>query len=295
MKKRYVVLLTALSVCFVFVFSISFYLFEAVLARNGTANMLVVPTYIPVANIDSFSNEVSINNDGLDLFGYTMEQDSNTWVIVVHGYNTGGTTMNWASNEFYKMGYNILAIDLRGHGKSDGDFIGLGWLDQHDIVRWVEFLEEYDDGCDIVLYGVSMGATAIMNAASLGLSDSVKVVIEDSGFSEAWSLFKYHMQETFTVPTFPFLNVTNLIVKLRLGFSLKSGPIQAIENNEIPIMFIHGTQDSLIPISMVDELYEACNSDKELYIIEGAGHVESNEIDKSYWNKIHEFINKYGL
>lgn len=295
MKNRYVVLLTSFFVSLVFIVFVSYYLFVAVLSRDGSAKLLL-PSYDTVVNgSDSYTNEVVIVNDGLNLQGYMMEQESASWMIVVHGYNTSGQSMYWASSQFYKMGYNVLAIDLRGHGSSDGSFVGLGYLDQYDIVAWIDYLESYDKDCLIGLYGVSMGASAIMNAATLGLSEQVKVIIEDSGFSNPYDVFSYHMQDTFTVPTFPFLNITNLIVQAKLGFNLKSGPIVGIENNTIPILFIHGDKDSLIPLEMAKDLYDQTVSEKELYIIENAGHVEGNEMDREYWNNVYAFTKKNGL
>lgn len=295
MKKRYVILLTAICVVLIGVISTSDYLFVALLARDGKVNLFVPSLQVEVSTSQQYSNEVSIVLDNLNLYGYTMEQDTNEWIIVVHGYNTSGKQMYWASSEFYKRGYNVLAIDLRGHGQSEGDYIGLGSLDQYDVCAWISFLEEYDKDCKIGLYGVSMGASAIMNAASNGLSDRVLVVMEDSGFSKPWDVFEYHMKETFTIPTFPFLNITNLLVNYKLGYSLKLGPIDIIENNTIPTLFIHGTNDFLIPMQMVNDLYDLATCTKELYLIEGAGHVEANEVDSHYWDNLVEFMKKNGL
>ena len=79
--------------------------------------------------LDNNSREVEIiSRDGLKLKGYEIkaEEESNIWVIAVHGYMSQGTDMVQCIQYFRKFGYNSLIIDLRAHGKSEGTYMGMG-------------------------------------------------------------------------------------------------------------------------------------------------------------------------
>ena len=100
-----------------------------------------------VSTIDSktwllkYSNyeDLFINSkDNLKLHNFLIknENKSNKWVIAVHGYTSQGTYMASYAQNFYDMGYNIIIPDLRGHGKSEGTYIGMGWDERFDCSFW---------------------------------------------------------------------------------------------------------------------------------------------------------------
>ena len=85
------------------------------------------------------------------------------------------------ARQFYERGYNVLLPDLRGHGRSDGNIIGFGYLDGLDILDWCKELEK-QGASDILLYGVSMGAASVMMCADVE-GYPIRAIIEDCGFS----------------------------------------------------------------------------------------------------------------
>lgn len=97
------------------------------------------------------------SHDELILAGYTFEQESDKWAIIVHGYQGKASSMFYQAMKFYEKGFNVLTIDCRGHGKSEGDAIGMGWLDRLDVLEWIDFILDLSPQAKIVLYGVSMG------------------------------------------------------------------------------------------------------------------------------------------
>ena len=243
---------------------------------------------------DVFTNSF----DGLKLHAYEVVSNKNTnkWAVTVHGYMTDAFSLSTKALHYYDIGYNILAVDLRGHGKSKGNYIGMGYHDAKDLIEWLKYIVSKDSECEILVHGVSMGAATVMIASSQEeLPKNVKVIIEDCGYSSALEQFKYQLKKLFNVPSFPILNIANLIVKIKAGYYLNEAcPIECVKNSKVPMMFVHGDDDTFVPFYMLDELYEACTSEKKKLIIEGASHAhaESENPDK-YWGEIDSFVNKY--
>ena len=243
---------------------------------------------------DVFTNSF----DGLKLHAHEVVSNKNTnkWAVTVHGYMTDAFSLSTKALHYYDIGYNILAVDLRGHGKSKGNYIGMGYHDAKDLIEWLKYIVSKDSECEILVHGVSMGAATVMIASSQEeLPKNVKVIIEDCGYSSALEQFKYQLKKLFNVPSFPILNIANLIVKVKAGYYLNEAcPIECVKNSKVPMMFVHGDDDTFVPFYMLDELYEACTSEKKKLIIEGASHAhaESENPDK-YWGEIDSFVNKY--
>ena len=84
----------------------------------------------------NYTDEYITSSDNLKLHSYQVknENKSNKWAIVVHGYTSEGKKVSSYAKKYYDMGYNVLIPDLRGHGLSEGDYIGMGWDDRLDII-----------------------------------------------------------------------------------------------------------------------------------------------------------------
>lgn len=244
------------------------------------------------------SKEVTIKSqDNLTLHGYELSQATatNKWVIVIHGYMSEGKRMINSAKHFYDRGYQVLVVDLRGHGKSEGDYIGMGWHDRLDILKWIEYLNQKQLDCQIVLYGVSMGAATVMMTTGEELSSNVKCAIEDCGYSSVWEEFAMQLEELFHLPTFPVLNAANLVSRIRAGYSFKeASSVEQLKKSKTPTLFIHGDQDTFVPYKMLDIVYEAAKCEKQKLVIEGAEHAESANVNEElYWKTIEKFIEKY--
>lgn len=243
-------------------------------------------------------NDIFIHSrDNLKLHAYEFksQKHTNEWVIVVHGYMGEAIDMSYNVHQFYEMGYNVLAPDLRGHGQSEGKYIGMGWDDHYDLIKWINYLISEDPNCEIILYGVSMGATTIMNVSGEKLPTQVKLAIEDCGFTSVWDILKYQMNEIFDLPSFPLLNITDIITQIKCGYSFKEADTrEQLAKAKIPILFIHGNLDTFVPFYMLDELYESANCPKEKLVIKNAWHGVSSKVDPlTYWNKVKSFIDRY--
>lgn len=236
------------------------------------------------------------SKDGLKLHNYLLRNDStDRWIITVHGYTSEGKLMASYARKFYAMGYNVILPDLRGHGQSEGDYIGMGWDERFDIIDLIQYIVDNNENSQIVLFGVSMGASTVMNVSGEELPSNVKAIIEDCGYTSAWDEFSYQLKELFGLPAFPMMHTASLFGKIRAGYWLgEASAINQVKKSTTPMLFIHGDSDTFVPSHMLDELYSAAKVEKEKLIIAGAGHAKSKDVDPElYWSTIIDFINRY--
>ncbi len=236
------------------------------------------------------------NKDGYRLHAYEINQTGNKWIIVVHGYISEAKNMAEVANHFAEQGYRVLVPDLRSHGQSEGDSIGMGAWDSEDIVEWTKYILKQDSSANIALYGVSMGASTVMMASgNEQLPKAVKVAVEDCGYTSAWDEFSFQLDDLFGLPSFPALDAANLVTKLRAGYDLRDADaVSAVKRKKIPMLFIHGDSDDFVPTDMVYPLFKAAAGEKELMLVKGAGHGKSREVDPlAYWEKVDTFLEKY--
>lgn len=234
--------------------------------------------------------------DYLKLHAYRMECDSKSpnWVIVSHGYFGNVEQLSHVIKNFIENNFNVLAIEARGHGKSSGDYIGLGWYDRIDILDWIKYLNNHMDNSNIVLYGISMGAASTMMASGEELPKNVRCIIADCGYTSAYEEFSYQVKKLYKLPPFPILNIFDVFVKLKTGYSLKDvNVIKQLKKNQTPILFIQGDQDTFVPSYMIEKLYDSTLVYKKKLIVKDAEHAESYYKNPVlYWDTVYNFIDE---
>lgn len=237
-----------------------------------------------------------VSQDGYQLTANVCpgEKQSHKWALLLHGYGYTGKKeeMEYIGAEYAARGYWILAPDLRCHGKSGGDFIGMGWTDRLDIIQWVDYILSRDSSAKIVLHGQSMGAAAALMAAGEELPGQVKAVVSDCAYTSAWDIFAQKLKDWYGVGPFPILYETDMIFQFRGGYSLrKASALDQVARTSLPILFIHGEADEFVPVSMVYELYSRAGGQKELLTVPGAGHGLSNYVDpEAYYGTVFSFL-----
>ena len=249
-----------------------------------------------LADVDK--NHVYIeSHDGYKLHAVELNQGSDKWVICVHGYRDKGEGMSLYAYQYYNKGFNVLLPDLKGHGQSEGKYVGMGYNDRADLVAWINRIVEKYPESQIVLHGVSMGAATVMMTCGETLPPNVKVAVEDCGYTSVYDEYMYVADEFINIPIKSFaLGALNTYSKLKTGQKLKNmDSVAQLKKSKTPMLFIHGDKDTFVPFEMLEKVYSA-NPDieKEKYIVCGATHAYSASCDtENYFKKVFEFISKY--
>ena len=221
--------------------------------------------------------EVSIRSrDGLKLCASYLEApNARACMLLMHGFRS------WCRFDFsmvlrfyYEHGLSILLVDQRSHGRSEGKYIDYGILERYDCQQWAWYLHAKLGGrLPIFLDGVSMGASTVMMASELELPASVVGVIGDCGYNSAWEEVAYCMKQRYHLPAFPLLHAVDSLCRRRAGYSLKdTTAAKAIANSRLPLMLLHGTADTTVPVTNAAEIAAAAPFLLEKVIVEGAEH-----------------------
>lgn len=237
------------------------------------------------------------SEDGLKLVAdkYYGDRDSHKWALLIHGYGGNRSGMQNIGAYYLEQGYNLLMPDMRAHGESEGTFIGMGWLDRLDVLQWLNLIVSEDEEAEIVLHGVSMGGATVMMVSGEQLPSQVKAIVEDCGYTSVWDIFSDELDALFHLPSFPLLDLCNLVGRIRAGYDFKeASALEQVQKSTTPMLFIHGSEDNFVHTDMVYELYEAAQCEKELLVVEGAGHGESYNLDPElYFETVFGFLENY--
>lgn len=235
---------------------------------------------------------------GIAGFIYPSVVPSKRWVLLVHGYRGEHSEMEGYGSYYARRGFNVLAVDLRSHGQSEGYYLGMGGPERFDILLWVDYLiDRFGEGIELVLHGHSLGAATILMAAGEGLQSQVKAIISDCAFSSVWELFS-EILVCRRIPPRPLLDAARLIMRVRSGYDIKQVNVaKRVAQNVTPTLYVHGGADIFIPPTMAVDLYSNTAARlRELRIVPGAGHAESFAIDPdAYFALIDDFLAQAGM
>ncbi len=241
--------------------------------------------------------------DGTRLHALYLYADTCTahTAVVVHGYTDNAVRMFHIAYLYnHDLHYNVLLPDLRFAGLSEGNHIQMGWNDRKDVMQWMQVANDLfapSDSCStlMVVHGISMGAATTVCVSGERQPAFVRCFVEDCGYTSVWDEYAGELKAQFGLPAFPLLHLTDFATRLRYGWSFhEASPLEQVKKCTLPMLFIHGTEDTFVPTWMGDSLYVAKNGVKEQWHVEGATHADSYyKYPEEYTCKVKCFVEKY--
>lgn len=236
-----------------------------------------------------------LNDKGLRLHAlYADCPDARGTAVLVHGYTDRALRMMMLGKLYRdSLHFNILAMDHVRHGESEGEIIQMGWLDRLNVERWIELADQRWRGKPIYLHGISMGAATVMMCSGDELPTSVKGIIEDCGYTSVWDEFSGEIHNQFGLPVHPLMDMASWMCQLRYGWNFKeASALEQVRRSTLPMLFIHGEQDTFVPTDMVYTLYGAKKKGrKQFWIAPGSAHAQSyRDHPQEYFRQMKTFI-----
>ena len=213
-------------------------------------------------------------SDGVKLSGWLMpSRDKHATIIYSHGLFRSRRELLERAVEFVKLGYGALLYDSRNHGLSGPARVGLGYNERLDVEGAVRFLRDDAQTPDkIILFGISMGATAALLAAAE--TPDAAAVISDSSFLSFKDTVDHHVKMFLRLPSFPVANELRFFIERRAGFDgSQFNALEAVKRiGDRPILFIAAAHDRRMPPEIAEQLYQVCSSPgRDLVIVDGPG------------------------
>lgn len=267
----------------------------------------IVNTSQDLSQINQFQEQipnaqrVALFANNTQLVGTYVNNNANKTIILIHGlYQNRSRSLAYV-NIYRQQGFNILLIDLRGHGESEG-IITWGKSEVSDIDAWCNYLRDTQGQKIIGIQGVSLGgAFSLLHS---GLSPKpADFYVEDSSYSDIKSLYYNHLHSLIQLPNnSSLLDIlwfySQVCMYWHTGATLSElSSLEAVKHTQAPILFLHGDADTLIPVNNVDDLYNACTSaKKQEHIFKNSTHAQAiTENHDEYVQTITDFLRQNGF
>lgn len=237
-----------------------------------------------------------LSDDGLKLYGrYYHQQDGAPLDICFHGYRSRSFTDFAGGSELsFELGHNLLLVDQRSHGRSEGRTITFGIRERWDVLNWTEYaVNRFGKDTKIFLYGVSMGAATVLMASGLKLPENVRGIVADCPYSRPMDII-LHVGQKNPLPQWLIRPFVILGARIWGGFDVwETDAAEAVSNASVPILIVHGEADTLVP-SVMSELSHSTDPHRiHRETFPGAEHALSFLSDpKRYRAMVRRFISE---
>lgn len=244
----------------------------------------------------SSKKDVHIVNEGLNLYGEYYDFGKKACVMIL-----SGRTESLRYGYFFATAYsdycNVLVLDPRAHGKSDGEYNTVGFEESKDILAWSKYAEVELKMESIIYHGICIGAAGGMFAATNDdCPKAVKAIVTEGMFPNFGESMKNNLIEK-KKPIFIFYNMINWWMKYYTGHSMNYGPIDVIHKLDKPLLMLQSKEDLYSKVDYAEKLYNLASSKiKKLVLFDHGAHskVKINNMEK-YDLEIKEFLEKLDI
>ncbi len=230
--------------------------------------------------------------DGLWLKARYFDNSQKKTAILFHGYRSSAARDFCCGLKLYTdLGFNVLLVDQRAQGRSEGRLMTFGVKESRDVASWVDFINKKYSPDKILLGGMSMGATTVLLAGGRELPENVKGIVADCGFTSPTEIIKSVSERFLKIKSGFLLPFINICCRVFGRFSIYGvSTEESMKNCKIPVLLIHGEKDTFVPCEMSHRAFKCCNDKCRLVTVENAYHAMSFLVDE---DKITEEIKKF--
>ena len=248
-----------------------------------------------IKNYKDKITEVDIYNDGLHLYGEYVDVGASRCVILLGGRCECLYYAYYYAKPYLENNCNVLVVDSRAHGKSEGKINTVGFNESKDIIKWAELLHDEYNNKSIYIHGTCIGAaTGIHALANKNCPKYINKIITDGVYPTYYETFKNHMIEQKR-PLWPALDLCFVFYKMFAKIDAKKvGPITLIDKIDADILMISGLKDKYVFPEMTKEMFDKCQSKNKKYHFlpkGGHSHLRINQPEE-YDKLVIEFIGK---
>lgn len=246
---------------------------------------------------EPYEEVVITSRDGLKLYGrYYCVCEGGPLEILCHGYKGNAIRDFCGGWKIAKeAGHNVLLIDERCHGKSEGHTITFGIQERYDCLAWIQYAAERFGNIPIYLYGVSMGAATVLMTAGLELPENVKGIVADCPYDAPSNIIKKVLGTDMGMPAGVVYPLIKFGARLYGRFDLEAdSPAETVKRANVPILLIHGDDDRFVPYEMSCNICAAAPQKIQFHTIHGSGHaLNYASAPEEYRQLVYTFIEGY--
>ena len=216
---------------------------------------------------DEFKKELHIVNENHNLYAEYYDFGFDRAIIFVPGRTEGLGYGYFFAKPYRECGFNVLTIDQRAHGLSDGKYPALGFDEHRDLIKWAELLHNEYGVKSSVLHGVCIGSSCCLQAlVSENAPSYFDGLIADGMYTRFYYSFRNHLVNKFKQPAFPTMIATNLSFKLATGHSMKRGPLNILPEIHVPLLMLHSREDLYSTPEFAQRLYDASGAENKTLV-----------------------------
>ncbi len=270
-KKKYIV--RSFFVLLALVIFAAFFVVENVLPYSSIKPMKRQSTATPTGYGLDYE-PFTVKNDSVSIAGYYIPNDTaKATLICLHGITNFKETFLAYAKSLHQIGYNVVLVDLRAHGKSGGEYCTFGYYEKYDLQKVIDFAFSKSAVRNIGIHGHSLGGAvalqtlALDNRLKFGIIESTFTTYEDVMLAYAGRLMGFKSRSLVQHIAEKSAHIAHFEID-------KIKPIECCKAITVPIFMEHGTADNRIPFEMGQQNFAALASkDKTFYTIENGGHV----------------------
>lgn len=244
-------------------------------------------------------------SDGLNVFAYEVSPERPKGVVVcLSGIDNPSVTAYYGhAAAFYKSGVATIMPDLRAHGRSDGQRIGLAYEETRDVKAVTDYIKgntKYS-GVPVIVMGVSMGGGVAIR--SMAENEDIDALISLSAFSSVEDFMRANCEAL--LPMIPVQEVDAVmaeVIRGKYGVDAATGsPYYALRRlGNRPVLMMHSREDSQVPYSCFEKLTAEASkhtNDIDTMTVKGDEHFICRDFtrptaDKEYMRRLMRFIRK---